>query len=74
MFKRNLNLGVSSTQFHFEVNRLLIELFSTPIQVLLDTYRIIESSIPDSIMNSSLNTGLPREVVLELVPLTPSRS
>ncbi len=74
MFKRNLNLGVSSTQFHFKVDRLFNELFSTPIEVISDTYRIIESSIPDSIMKSSLHTGLPREVVLELVPLTPSRS
>lgn len=73
MFKRNLNLGVSSTQFHSKVYCLFIELFSTP-KVFYDTNRVIGLIISDSIMKSSLNTGLSKEVVVELATFTPSRS
>lgn len=73
MFKRNLNLGVSSTQFHSKVYRLFNELFSTPT-VIYFTCRVINPIIPDLIMKNSLNTGLSEEVVIELVTFTPSRS
>lgn len=72
MFKRSLNLGVISTQIHFTDNRLFIGLFSVPL-VIYDTMRSVESGITDSIWKSSLNIGLPNEMVFELASSTPSR-
>ena len=75
MFKRKRNLGVSTTQFYFKVNRLFKEQFSDPMVICHDTLKMIKSGFTDLLKTeSSFNIGLPKEVAVGLAVFTPSRS